>query len=117
VQVAGRASFPPGDAREDWAILRALSDVLGRKLAYDSLAQLRQALFKAHSHLRRLDQTAPAERADIAALAARGGTPEKAAFGRALDDFYFTNPIARASAVMAECSLIAEGHAALTAAE
>ena len=117
VQMAGRASFPPGDAREDWAILRALSDVLGRKLAYDSLAQLRQALFKAHSHLRRLDQTAPAERADIAALAARGGTPEKAAFGRALDDFYFTNPIARASAVMAECSLIAEGHAALTAAE
>jgi NADH-quinone oxidoreductase subunit G len=117
VQMAGRASFPPGDAREDWAILRALSDVLGRKLAYDSLAQLRQALFKAHSHLRRLDQIAPAERADIAALAARGGTPEKAAFGRALDDFYFTNPIARASAVMAECSLIAEGHAALTAAE
>jgi NADH-quinone oxidoreductase subunit G len=117
VQMAGRASFPPGDAREDWAILRALSDVLGRKLAYDSLAQLRQALFKAHPHLRRLDQIAPAERADIAALAARGGTLEKAAFGRALDDFYFTNPIARASAVMAECSLIAEGHAALTAAE
>jgi NADH-quinone oxidoreductase subunit G len=117
VQMAGRASFPPGDAREDWAILRALSDVLGRKLAYDSLAQLRQALFKAHPHLQRLDQIAPAERADIAALATRGGTPEKAAFGRALDDFYFTNPIARASAVMAECSLIAEGHAALTAAE
>jgi NADH-quinone oxidoreductase subunit G len=91
--------------------------VLGRKLAYDSLAQLRQALFKAHSHLQRPDQIAPAERADIAALAARGGTLEKAAFGRALDDFYFTNPIARASAVMAECSLIAEGHAALTAAE
>jgi NADH dehydrogenase/NADH:ubiquinone oxidoreductase subunit G len=43
--------------------------------------------------------------------------PDKAAFGRALDDFYFTNPIARASAVMAECSVIAEGHAALTAAE
>ena len=117
VQMAGRASFPPGDAREDWAILRALSDVLGRKLAYDSLAQLRQALFKAHPHLQRLDQIAPAERADIAALAARGGTLEKAAFGRALDDFYFTNPIARASAVMAECSQIAEGHAALTAAE
>jgi NADH-quinone oxidoreductase subunit G len=117
VQMAGRASFPPGDAREDWAILRALSDVLGRKLAYDSLAQLRQALFKAHPHLQRLDQIAPAERADIAALVTRGGTPEKAAFGRALDDFYFTNPIARASAVMAECSLIAEGHAALTAAE
>jgi NADH-quinone oxidoreductase subunit G len=117
VQMAGRASFPPGDAREDWAILRALSDALGRKLPYDSLAQLRQALFKAHPQLQRIDQIAPAERADITALAARGGTLEKAAFGRALDDFYLTNPIARASAVMAECSLIAEGHAALTAAE
>jgi NADH-quinone oxidoreductase subunit G len=117
VQMAGRASFPPGDAREDWAILRALSDVLGRKLPYDSLAQLRQALFKAHPHLQRLDQIVPAERADITALAARGGALERTAFGRALDDFYFTNPIARASAVMAECSLIAEGHAALTAAE
>jgi NADH-quinone oxidoreductase subunit G len=117
VQMAGRGSFPPGDAREDWAILRALSDVLGNKLPYDSLAQLRQALFKAHPQLQRIDQITPTERADISALAARGGALEKAAFGRALDDFYLTNPIARASAVMAECSLIAEGHAALTAAE
>src|SRR5262249_11875238 len=108
-QMAGRASFPPGDAREDWAILRALSDVLGRKLPYDRLALLRHGLCKAHPHLQRLDQIVPAERADIAALAARGGALERAAFGRALDDFYFTNPIARASAVMAECSLIAEG--------
>ena len=50
VQMAARASFPPGEAREDWAILRALSDVLGHKLPYDSLAALRQALFKAHPH-------------------------------------------------------------------
>ena len=46
VQMATRASFPPGDAREDWAILRALSDVLGKKLPYDSLAALRQAMFR-----------------------------------------------------------------------
>ena len=117
VQVAARASFPPGEAREDWAILRALSDVLGRKLPYDSLAQLRQALFKAHPHLQRLDQIAAGERGQIAALAARGGAVEKAAFGRALDDFYLTNPIARASAIMAECSVIAERNGALTAAE
>ncbi len=51
VQMATRASFPPGDAREDWAILRALSDVLGHRLPYDLLAALRQALFKAHPHL------------------------------------------------------------------
>ncbi|HKF09145.1 MAG TPA: NADH-quinone oxidoreductase subunit NuoG [Xanthobacteraceae bacterium] len=117
VQMAARASFPPGEAREDWAILRALSDVLSHKLPYDSLAQLRRALFKAHPHLQRFHQVVPAERADIAALAARGGAFEKIAFGRALDDFYLTNPIARASAIMAECSRIAEGHGALTAAE
>jgi NADH-quinone oxidoreductase subunit G len=117
VQMAARASFPPGEAREDWAILRALSDALGRKLPYDSLAQLRQALFKAHPHLQRFDQIAAGERAQIAALAARGSAVEKAAFGRALDDFYLTNPIARASAIMAECSVIAERNGALTAAE
>ena len=117
VQVAARASFPPGEAREDWAILRALSDVLSRRLPYDSLAQLRRALFAAHPHLQRIDHVLPAERADIATLAARGGALEKTAFGRALDDFYLTNPIARASAIMAECSVIAEGHGALTAAE
>src|SRR5262249_25333228 len=115
--MAGRGSFPPGDAREDWAILRALSDVLGNKLPYDSLAQLRQALFKAHPQLQRIDQITPTERADISVLAARGGALEKAAFGRALDAFYFPIPTARGSAGMAEGSLIAEGHAALTAAE
>jgi NADH-quinone oxidoreductase subunit G len=117
VQMASRASFPPGEAREDWAILRALSDVLGRKLPYDSLAQLRQVLFKAHPHLQRINQITPGNAADVTALAGRGGTLERAAFGAAIDDYYLTNPIARASAVMAECSVIAEGHAALTAAE
>jgi NADH-quinone oxidoreductase subunit G len=117
VQMAGRASFPPGEAREDWAILRALSDVLGRKLPYDSLPQLRQSVFKAHPHLQRADQVAPGEGADITALAGRGGSPEKAVFGSAIEDFYLTNPIARASVIMAECSVLAEGRSALTAAE
>src|SRR5262249_23945832 len=53
VQMGMRAAFPPGDAREDWAILRALSDVLGKRLPYDSLAALRAALFKEHPHLQR----------------------------------------------------------------
>jgi NADH-quinone oxidoreductase subunit G len=117
VQMAGRASFPPGEAREDWAILRALSDVLAHKLPYDSLTQLRQALFRAHPHLQRVGQIAPGEAADIAALARRGGSVEKTPFGCAVEDFYLTNPIARASIIMAECSAIAEGHGALTAAE
>ena len=51
VQLGNRASFPPGDAREDWSILRALSDVLGMKLPYDSLAALRAALFKERPQL------------------------------------------------------------------
>jgi NADH-quinone oxidoreductase subunit G len=115
-QMAGRASFPPGDAREDWAILRALSDVLGRKLPYDSLAQLRAAIGAAHPHLLRLDQIAAGDPNDIRRLASLGGTPDKAPFGIAVDDYYLTNPIARASAVMAECSVIAERQT-LTAAE
>ena len=90
VQMAERAAFPPGDAREDWAILRALSDVLGHKLPYDSLAQLRQALFKAHPHLAQLDRIAAGQSSDIEKLAGLGGTPDKAPFvlgaGRFLSD-------------------------------
>ena len=64
VQMAARAAFPPGDAREDWAILRALSDVLGQKLPYDSLGGLRAALFKAYpaSRARRSDRAGQCRR-------------------------------------------------------
>jgi NADH-quinone oxidoreductase subunit G len=117
VQMAARAAFPPGDAREDWAILRALSDVLGRRLPYDSLSQLRRVLFTAHPHLQRVDQIAPADPADIGRLVEHAGAVDKAPFVCPIEDFYMTNPIARASAIMAECSVIAEGRAALTAAE
>jgi NADH-quinone oxidoreductase subunit G len=116
-QMSSRAGFPPGDAREDWAILRALSDVLGRKLPYDSLGALRKALFAAHPHLMGIDQIAAGDPSDIKKLAALGGAPDKAPFKSAVDDFYLTNPIARASAVMAECSALAEGRATMTAAE
>jgi NADH-quinone oxidoreductase subunit G len=117
-QLANRASFPPGDAREDWAILRALSDVLDRTLSYDSLAQLRQAMFAAHPHLMRLDQITPANAADIEKLASLDGAPDKAPLRSSVGDFYLTNPIARASAIMAECSALARGAIqTLTAAE
>jgi NADH-quinone oxidoreductase subunit G len=112
--MAGRAAFPPGDAREDWSILRALSDVLGVRLPYDSLAQLRAALYKAHPHLKATDSIAHGNPDDVKALAAMGGSLDKTPFGSAVEDFYLTNPIARASAVMAECSAIAE-HAAAAA--
>ncbi len=115
-QMANRAAFPPGDAREDWAIIRALSEAVGKKLPYDSLTQLRQAIFKAVPHLMRIDQIEPCDAAGVTALAARGGSLEKGAFKSAIEDFYLTNPIARASAVMAECSKLASGQM-LTAAE
>ncbi|MBO0755149.1 MAG: molybdopterin-dependent oxidoreductase, partial [Bradyrhizobiaceae bacterium] len=116
VQMAARAGFPPGDAREDWAILRALSDVLGRKLPYDSLPQLRAALFEAHPHLLRIDSIAAGDPSAIGRLAAVGGTPENVPFHSAIEDFYLTNPIARASATMGECSGLAKGARAITAA-
>jgi NADH-quinone oxidoreductase subunit G len=115
VQIANRASFPPGEAREDWAIIRALSDVLDRKLPWDSLAALRQAMSRAVPHLMRIDQIEAGSANDIKALAGKGGTLEKTPF-KAIGDFYLTNPIARASAVMAECSRLASGQM-LTAAE
>ncbi len=117
VQMATRASFPPGDAREDWAILRALSDVLKHRLPYDSLRALRQELFKAYPHLLRADEITPADPAGIRKLAALGGNAEKAPFTSIVNDFYLTNPITRASAVMAECSALAQGRVAATAAE
>ena len=115
-QMANRAGFPPGEAKEDWAIIRALSDVLGKKLPYDSLAALRQAIFKAVPHLMRLDQIEAGNAADLKTLAGRSGAVEKVPFKTSVEDFYLTNPIARASAVMAECSRLASGHM-LTAAE
>lgn len=117
VQFANRAAFPPGDAREDWAILRALSEVLGQKLPYDQLSALRAAVVAAHPHLGRIDFTEPSDPAGVTALADRAGAAGKAPFERAITDFYLTNPIARASAIMAECSALRIGGAAAVAAE
>jgi NADH-quinone oxidoreductase subunit G len=117
VQMATRASFPPGDAREDWAILRALSDVLGKKLPYDSLAALRQAIYRVHPHFMRIGEIASGDVADIRKLAGLSGATDRAPFLSSVDNFYFTNPIARCSAIMAECSALATGRPAMTAAE
>jgi NADH-quinone oxidoreductase subunit G len=107
VQMTNRAGFAPGDAREDWAILRALSDVLGHRLPFDSLAQLRSKLYADFPHLAAVDLIAAGDGADIGKLAAADGKLGKSAFVSPVKDFYFTNPIARASAVMAECSALA----------
>jgi NADH-quinone oxidoreductase subunit G len=109
-QLANRAAFPPGDAREDWAILRALSEAIGAKLSYDSLAELRRGLIARHPHLGALDQVQPGDPADVVKLAERGGAVEQQARLRpAVSDFYLSNAITRASAVMAECSALAAG--------
>jgi len=108
-QFAERAVFPPGDAREDWSILRALSDPLGAKLPFDSLTQLRAALTVAYPFLVRFDDIAPADAGVFRSIAGLGGSVDKAPFVPAVSDFYFTNPIARASRVMAECSALARG--------
>jgi NADH-quinone oxidoreductase subunit G len=108
VQMTNRAGFAPGNAREDWAILRALSDVLGKKLPFDSLSELRRKLYADHPHLGRVDQIAPADTSGVEKAAALSGSFSKDAFRSPVADFYLTNPIARASAVMAECSALAK---------
>jgi NADH-quinone oxidoreductase subunit G len=110
VQMGNRAGFAPGDAREDWAILRALSDVLGKKLPFDSLVQLRASLYAAHPHFAAIDEIAAGDAADVSALAKKGGTLANSGFASPIKDFYLTNPIARASAVMAECSALARNN-------
>jgi len=109
VQQTSRAGFAPGDAREDWAILRALSDVLGHRLPFDSLVQLRAALYGEYPHLARIDEIEAGSAEEVARVATLGGKLDKAGFVSPVRDFYLTNPIARASAVMAECSALAQG--------
>ncbi len=115
VQRAFRVVFPPGEAREDWAVLRALSGALGNPLPFDSLAALRRRLVESHPHFAKVDEIAPGEAAQVIALANHPAVAMKDAFGPAIENFYFTNPIARASAVMAECSALAQGRLAQAA--
>ncbi|MCH8861792.1 MAG: NADH-quinone oxidoreductase subunit G [Proteobacteria bacterium] len=106
VQRAQKAIFPPGDAREDWTILRALSDKLGVTLPYDDLAALRAKLAELLPHLEETD-TAPQ-----AAWGAFGGDSKgakKGGFALPVEDFYQTNPVARASRTMAQCSAMMRG--------
>jgi NADH-quinone oxidoreductase subunit G len=110
VQMGNRAGFAPGEAREDWAILRALSDVLGHKLPFDSLSALRAHLYAAHPHFADQDEIAAGNASDIEALAKKAGKMNKSGFASPVKDFYLTNPIARASAVMAECSALARNN-------
>jgi NADH-quinone oxidoreductase subunit G len=112
VQLGLRAAFPPGDAREDWSILRALSAVLGKTLPFDSLAELRARLYQSHPHMAAIGGIQPGDAAELGQLAAVGGDLSAPPFLSPIRDFYLTNPIARASRVMAECSAMRLGPAA-----
>ena len=78
---------------------------------------LRQALFKAVPHLMRIDQIEPGKASDVNALAGKGGKLDKTPFKSSVEDFYLTNPIARASATMAELSRMAAARQMKIAAE
>ena len=94
-----RANFAPGEAKENWAILRALSAELGQQLPWDSLAQLRHALIAAAPVLAGIDTVPENDWQPI-----ETGKLGDGAFKNAVADFYLSNPIARASQLMAELS-------------
>ncbi|HHI71776.1 MAG TPA: NADH-quinone oxidoreductase subunit G, partial [Rhodobacteraceae bacterium] len=102
-QMAERAAFPPGEAKENWAILRALSGEMGTALPFDTLGQLRQALIAGVPHLGQIDVVPQNEWSRLPLK-----KPAKASFVNVITDFYLTNPIARASALMAELSALAK---------
>jgi NADH-quinone oxidoreductase subunit G len=114
VQQGRRAVFPKGDAREDWAIWRAVSALVGKTLPYDNLGALRAKLMAdAPSFAGQDFAPAHATPLDLKLMGA-AGEADSAPFINPITDFYLTNPIARASQVMAECS--ASRKAAQTAA-
>ncbi|TCP58638.1 NADH dehydrogenase subunit G [Rhodovulum bhavnagarense] len=105
-QLALRAGFPPGEAKENWAILRALSGQMGGPLPYDDLSGLRRRLVRLFPHLEMIDEIAEV---DWRPLPER--KPASADFRHAVKDFYLTNPITRASSLMAELSANARARA------
>jgi NADH-quinone oxidoreductase subunit G len=114
VQYASRAAFPPGDAREDWTIIRAVSGAVGKSIGFDTLAELREALCTDHPHFADADEIAPAKWASFGGRAKLSAEP----VGQAFDNFYMTCAISRASETMAECVRASSGyHGAAVAAE
>jgi NADH-quinone oxidoreductase subunit G len=99
VQLGFRAAYPPGDAREDWAILRALSERLGKPLPYDTIEQVRSRLVAMNRTFAALDQQSAGAWGNFGAPGAVADAP----FASPIDNFYMTCPISRASRTMAEC--------------
>jgi NADH-quinone oxidoreductase subunit G len=100
VQRGRRAAFPPGDAREDWTILRALSAIVGKTLPYDDLPGLRKAMHEACPHFTHIDTVEPTSWEAFGTI----GDMSAAPFKSAIENFYMTDPISRASETMAACT-------------
>ncbi|RDD62157.1 NADH-quinone oxidoreductase subunit NuoG [Ferruginivarius sediminum] len=101
VQLGRLAANPPGDAREDWAILRALSDHVGKKpLPYDNLGEVRQKLIEAATTFAAVDQVPEAGWGEFG----QAGETDSAPFGLPITNFYMTDPISRNSETMARCT-------------
>lgn len=100
VQLSRMAVFPPGDAREDWKILRAFSERIGRTLPYDSLREVRRRLVEANPVFGAVDTREPAPWAEIGTTQ---GRMDAAPFVSPVENFYMTDPISRASITMAKC--------------
>src|SRR6185436_19176566 len=98
VQQGFRANYPPGQAREDWAVLRALSEKLGKPLPYDTLDQVRARLIAVNKVFAALDQQSAGSWGEFGKSGAVGDAP----FVSAIAEFYMTDPISRASKTMAE---------------
>ncbi len=109
VQMTARAVFAPGDVKEDWAIIRALSGAIGKPLPFNSLNQLRAAIYADFPHLARIDAIAAGSVGDVSNLAKAAIKTKTAQFTLPVSDFYLSNPIARASATMGECAATAAG--------
>ena len=114
VQMAERAVFPKGQAKEDWAILRALSALVGQALPYDTLDALRSKLMADHPTFGRIDYLPAPASFDVASLGKKGDLGDTA-FRSAVRDPYLNNPIARASVTMAELSALRVAPVAMAA--
>ena len=110
-QQTTRAIFPPNEAKEDWAILRALSGAVGKPFGFSTLNELRAQMYTGHPNLAKLNQITPADGAEIHALAqnAQTGALSNEPMEPCVENFYLTNPIARASKVMNEMSALKNG--------
>ena len=98
-QRAKRALFPPGDAKEDWTIFRALSAVIGKTLPYDNLREIRARLEDAHPVFKTIDAITPADWGSFGTA----GSIERTPFDYPVTNYYQTDPISRASKTMAQC--------------